>query len=160
MEVGKIRYGERLATADEDQVRTLFSAARPAVELTEDHIVSLIMARRGREAIFGRHLFSDPAWDILLELYAAHLGDRAVFLAELATAIGTPRPTTKRWASALEAQGLVRCDGTDRPDRLRISLTTDGASRMKQLADQWCSAFISISVHCESPAAVSIASCS
>ena len=40
----------------------------PSVTLTEDHIVSILGVRRARADILGQSLFSDPAWDILLEL--------------------------------------------------------------------------------------------
>ena len=131
---------------DRSRLRTLFSArsSRPDVAISEDHIVSVIMARRGREAIFGADLFSDPAWDILLELYAAYLGGRETSVSELAASIGTPPPTTTRWACALQAQGFVWCDDFSEQKRLRIGLTAEGAARMKRLADYWGSAFVTI----------------
>ena len=126
--------------------RNLFSArsSRPDLAISEDHIVSVIMARRGREAIFGKDLFSDPAWDILLELYAAYLAGRETSVSELAASIGTPPSTTTRWASALQAQGFVWCDEISEPKRTRIVLTAEGAARMKRLADYWGSAFVTI----------------
>lgn len=60
------------------------------VDIREDHVLSILSGRRGREAAIGRELFSDPAWDILLELYAARLGQRRMFLRELARSIDTP----------------------------------------------------------------------
>lgn len=103
------------------------------------------MVRRGREAIFGRELFSDPAWDILLESYAAHLAGRGASVSDLAAAIGAPPTTAARWIAALTARGLVASEFDPKePTRLWISLTSEGASKMKRLADQWGSAFVSI----------------
>lgn len=119
------------------------SGARPTV--TEDHILSVLAYRRGREAAFGRDLFSDPAWDLLLELYAARLAGRSVTLAELATAIDIPRSTSARWINALVERGLI-ITTTDSVDctQLRLDLSPDAAARMKRLMDYWGSAFRSI----------------
>jgi DNA-binding MarR family transcriptional regulator len=113
--------------------------------MTEDHIQSILIARRGREDIFGRELFSEPAWDILLELYAAKMAGRRVSVSELATTIGTPPTTAVRWITALTARGLVESE-TDpqEPTRLWMNLTADGALKMERLANQWGSAFVSI----------------
>lgn len=129
------------------QLKTLLSSAgrRSAVNITEDHILSLLMARRGREESFGRELFSDPAWDVLLELYAAHLGERSVSVSELAASIGTPPTTTARWVAALASRGLVATELDPRTaNRVWVKLSAEGTSKMKHLADQWGSAFLSI----------------
>lgn len=120
-----------------DRARTL--------ELSEDHVLSLLIVRRAREAVFGQDLFSDPAWDILLELYAASLSGRDVTLADLAIAIRAPLPTAARWIAALKERALVELS-SDSPvsPNLRISLTAQGSRKMKGLADQWGSAFVSI----------------
>lgn len=128
------------------QLKALLSrAARSSVELSEEHIFLILAVRGGREDVFGRDLFSDPAWDVLLELYAAKLADRRTSASDLAAAIGTPQSTTARWIAVLADRGLVALD-SDRlePGRLWIGLTSDGAARMKRLADQWGSAFRSI----------------
>ena len=129
-----------------EQLKALLSGStrQRRVEITEDHIVSLLMARRGREASFGRELFSDPAWDILLELYAAHLGRRAMSIQELAVAIDIAPTTIARWIAALTARGLVATELDELSSRVRVSLSDDGKSKMKKLADQWGSAFASI----------------
>lgn len=130
-----------------EQVRSLLSTRhrRGLVELGEDHIVSILIARRGRDAVFGAHLFSDPAWDVLLELYAAMLGKRSMSPADLSRAINAPASTTRRWLSALGDRGLVesRVDaiGASGP---WISLTEEGALKIKQLIDHWGAAFVSI----------------
>lgn len=73
--------------------------------MTEDQIQSILKFRRMRSEIFGEGLFSDPAWDILLELYAAGLGKRRMTLRELASI--APETTLARWVSALEEKKLI-----------------------------------------------------
>jgi len=117
----------------------------PSVSLSEDHIRSVLAARRARNSILGEGLFSDPAWDILLELYAAKLGHRRTSTEELARASGTPLSTTNRWITALERHGLARYERDQREGAcVRISLTPEGASRMERLANQWGSASVSV----------------
>lgn len=118
---------------------------RRPLRLTEDHILSVILVRRARGSVLGEDLFSDPAWDILLELYAAKLGERTMTASELAQATETPGSTTRRWIAALEQRGLVgsTVDPLE-PGRVCISLTAEGTSRMEHLANHWGSAFISI----------------
>lgn len=120
----------------------LDKSATTVFEISEDHIVSLLMARRGRESIFGRDLFSDPAWDILLELYAAQLGNREISPADIVTAIGTPPFTATRWISALENRGFLTVRHS--ADGVQLRLTPAGLAGMTRLASKWGSAFVSI----------------
>jgi DNA-binding MarR family transcriptional regulator len=115
------------------------------LSLTEDHILSVLLVRRARSAILGEQLFSDPAWDILLELYAARLGEREVSVGDVARAIDTPESTVKRWVRALEERGLVQSRNDLAEDYdIRISLTEQGADKLGDLADHWGTAFVSI----------------
>lgn len=114
------------------------------VSLTEDHIRSVLLVRRARSQILGEHLFSDPAWDILLELYAAGLGGRKMSLAEVSRATETHQSTTKRWIAALEERALVKSTVDPVAKAVWISLTEDAEDRLASLADHWGSAFVSI----------------
>ena len=118
---------------------------RRPLNLSEDHILSVLLVRRARTAVLGPNLFSDPAWDILLELYAAKLGGRRMSVSDLVRATETPRSTAERWLAELENRGLItiRTNPDDRASGL-VKLTSDGASRMEHLADHWGSAFVSI----------------
>lgn len=117
---------------------------RRPLSLTEDHILSVLLVRRARSDILGQRLFSDPAWDILLELYAAKLGDRQMSLEDVARAIETPQSTTKRWVAALEERVLVQSKIDSAAKVHLISLTEEGADKLGRLADHWGSAFVSI----------------
>nr|NUR37123.1 winged helix-turn-helix transcriptional regulator [Sphingomonas sp.] len=117
---------------------------RPAT-ITEDHILSILIARRGREAVLGSYLFSEPAWDVLLELYAAELGTRTMSVADLARAIDTPESTTARWVDELAGRGLVvQHREPGQSGGPLVSLSYEGASKMGSLIDHWGAAFLSI----------------
>lgn len=91
----------------------------------------LLRARRDRSKFFGERLFGDPAWDMLLELYAAELSQRRVSVGGLAAGSGTPTTTALRWIDALVKDGLAerRQDPLD-ARRVFVSLTTKGTQAM------------------------------
>lgn len=98
---------------------------------------ALIRARRKREAIFGEELFADPAWDVLLELYAASLVHRRVPTSELCKAAAVPATTGLRWIEKLHRLGLV----TRHPDpldarRVFVELTPRAAAAMQSYFDE------------------------
>lgn len=130
-----------------NQLRALLFRTRAScpAHIGEDHIASILSFRQARTEVFGPNLFSDPAWDVLLELYGAELGGRSVSLHDLAIASDTPQSATARWIGELGERGLVdtRRDSMDSVT-LWISLTPEGSSRMRRLADHWGSAFLSI----------------
>jgi hypothetical protein len=66
----------------------------------------LIKARRGRADYLTRQLFSDPAWDILLELLRAEIAQERVSASNACIAASVPTSTGLRWLRALEHHGL------------------------------------------------------
>jgi DNA-binding MarR family transcriptional regulator len=129
------------------QLKALLFRTRPAAKLaiTEDHILSILIARRARVAVFGPNLFSEPAWDALLELYAAQLGRRSLSLDDIAKALDVPQSTMARWVDVLADRDLIETESdTIEPSRLWLRLTAKGQAKMKQLADHWGAAFLSI----------------
>lgn len=78
----------------------------------------LLRHRRQRAAFFGDDLFSDPAWDMLLDLTAARGERKRVSVTSLCIAAGVPATTALRWIGQMTEQGLfIRVD--DRTDRRR-----------------------------------------
>lgn len=57
-------------------------------------------------------LFADPAWDMLLDLFAARIEKRDVSVSSLCLAAGVATSTAAGWLRQLERSGLV----TRRPD--------------------------------------------
>jgi DNA-binding MarR family transcriptional regulator len=68
---------------------------------------SVLAWRRERDRYFEAGLFADPAWDILLELYAAELGQRRMAVSSLCIGAAVPATTALRWIRLLEKKGLV-----------------------------------------------------
>jgi len=135
---GKDAFGE---------LEALLSRTTPGrqIDITEDHILSILIVRRGRETVFGPNLFSEPAWDALLELYAAKLGRRSMSLDDVAKALDIPESTMARWIDVLTDRQLVETESDPiEPSRLWLRLTSEGEAKMKQLADHWGAAFLSI----------------
>lgn len=116
----------------------------PPVPISEDHVRSVLNVRRGRDVIFGQDLFSDPAWDIMLELYAESFAGRTRTTSELARAIGGPRSVIARWITALEHAGLVEANGDATEAGPLVALTDEAAAKMARLVSQWSSAFFAI----------------
>ena len=100
---------------------------------TEDYVRAILKARLDRNGIFPPHLFADPAWDMLLDLYAAELGQRRVSVTSLCIAANVPTTTALRWISALEGEGLIerRADPLD-GRRFFLSLTREAVRRFEQ----------------------------
>jgi len=97
---------------------------------------TLQRARRARDLCFDSTLFADPAWDMLLELYASHLEQRRIAVSSLCAAAHVPATTALRWISKLEQDGLaVRRDDPNDGRRSWIELSFDGAEKMSRYFD-------------------------
>lgn len=95
----------------------------------EEQITSIIELRRERLQFFGQTLFSDIAWDILLQLFLAKLKSQSLSLSELVSSAA--ESTIARWAAVLEEQGLVQCSlDTLAPGRMRLELSNSGEAKM------------------------------
>lgn len=96
-----------------------------------------LLARQQRGRFFNPRLFADPAWDMLLELYAAALVERRLTISRLVERVHVPMTTGLRWIRTLEAEGLIERE-PDRLDgrRIYISLTRTGRSAMGAYFDE------------------------
>lgn len=79
----------------------------------------IIAARAARRQHFESDLFSDPAWDILLELYALRCEQRRTSVSKLCIAAAVPTTTALRWMDRLQSDGLVKREA-DPYDRRRV----------------------------------------
>ena len=81
-----------------------------------------IRARRLRDQFFGDGMFEDPAWDMLLDLFAADLEGAQVSVSSLCIAAAVAPTTALRWIGRLTEAGLF--DRLPDPaDRRRAFLT-------------------------------------
>ena len=77
-------------------------------ETKEGLVQQLLHARSIRGDHLPGKLFSDPAWDMLLHLFAARLGRRTLSEAALFSLSGLSAGTGERWLIAFDAERLVR----------------------------------------------------
>jgi FixJ family two-component response regulator/DNA-binding MarR family transcriptional regulator len=106
-------------------------------EFLRHRIAALIKARQARGAYFDRALFSDPCWDMLLDLMHARLSGKDVAVSSLCIASGVPQTTGLRRIEDLMSAGLLvrREDPKDRR-RVFVELSDDAVQRLKQYLDE------------------------
>lgn len=101
---------------------------------TEKQVRKIIRARRARERFFDASLFADPAWDMLLELFASGIAGRRVSITGLCAAAAVPGTTALRWIKTLEEHDLiVRKEDPLDGRRCFLSLTPQAQSAMAAL---------------------------
>lgn len=106
----------------------------PPVEaaVTAAEVRDVIRARRLRDRFFPGGLFEDPAWDMLLDLFAAGLERTQVSVSSLCIAAAVAPTTALRWIGRLTAAGLLD-RAADPADRRRafvaLSKSADVAMR-------------------------------
>ncbi|MGE3745802.1 MAG: MarR family transcriptional regulator [Sphingomonadaceae bacterium] len=129
-EVGRI--ARALATLSERR-RDILDDAAGREPPDAPAIRAMIRARRMRDQFFPAELFADPAWDMLLDLTAAHLERRPVAVSSLCIAAAVPPTTALRWIKTLTGLGMfVRvADPKDRR-RIFIELSPEVAATMQE----------------------------
>lgn len=91
----------------------------------------LFADRRLRERWISRTLFSEPAWDIMLDLYIKGLEGEAVATTSLAVASSIPTTTALRWIATLEEAGFLEREESIRDRRVHhCRLTEKGFEAM------------------------------
>lgn len=104
---------------------------------TKDQTLSLATEiyrfRRKRDDFFRDSLFSDPGWDILLELYRLRLEGRRASVKSVCIASGVPPTTALRWINILISKGLLERTNDLRDHRVRwIALSDEGYGTMRE----------------------------
>lgn len=98
-------------------------APDPSVPSVSPRIVrSIIRQRRLRDEFFSGEMFADPAWDMLLDLYAAKLERMRVSVSSLCIAAAVPATTALRWIKTLTDTGVFDREA-DPHDGRRIFVT-------------------------------------
>jgi hypothetical protein len=100
---------------------------------------SEIQSRAARSQFFNSSLFSDPAWDILLELFAAEQEGRRVSISAAGLTAEIPLTTSLRWINALEREDLVERVGDPTDARRTFLKLTAQGRRSMTLYFQRCS---------------------
>ena len=94
-------------------------------------VSSILRWREARRRFLPEDWFSDPAWDILLRLYEAHLHEQERSVGDLGSFAATSPATTNRWLDALMSRGWIlrRRDERDQR-RVFVSLSESGLAKM------------------------------
>lgn len=103
--------------------------------IDEPHLVILLLRVRtlvGRH--FGFDLCSNPAWDMLLDLYSTGDAGRMTSLSSLSHAANVPARTALSWIHRMVDRGLLKRmpDSTDRR-RVNVELTDQAMVQFKAL---------------------------
>lgn len=127
---------QRLCQTVEELTARLDDAALPApvpadpIAATEPetleskalHVAKLgVAVRRRREKVFGEGLFSEPIWDILLDLFIARCEGIDVTVGNACLAASVPMTSALRYCQTLLERGIVYRE-RDRKDGRRIFL--------------------------------------
>jgi DNA-binding MarR family transcriptional regulator len=96
----------------------------------------IIKARSRRLKFFPKEMFTDPVWDIFLELTRGELADHRVSISSLSSATNVPPTTALRYIASLTAQGML----LRRPDpldgrRVFVELSQPALDSMFQYLD-------------------------
>ena len=91
------------------------SAAARNFNLTSGLVRAALRVRRMRDDFFDASLFADPAWDMLLDMAAAHIEKADVSVCSLCIAACVPPTTALRWIKVMTDSGLFerRADESD-----------------------------------------------
>ena len=84
--------------------------------------------------MFSDGIFADPAWDIMLDLFAADLEQRRVSVSSACLAAAVPPTTALRWLKKLEEEQLIQ-RSIDPLDRRRVYLSL--RTEVKEKLDGW-----------------------
>ncbi|MES2902941.1 MAG: MarR family transcriptional regulator [Pseudomonadota bacterium] len=119
-----------LSSDKESQRRS--SAEPPERDELVDRARSVVHTRRLRARHFGRAMFAEPAWDMLLRLYLADSAQERQTIGQLTEGIETALTTVLRWVGYLEKEELV--ERQDHPTDRRIvfiRLTNKGRTALE-----------------------------
>jgi hypothetical protein len=108
----------------------MFNSARPALP-DPRHVRKVIAARQARAKFFDAELFADPAWDMLLDLTAAHAEHSRVSVTSLCIAAEVPATTALRWIKQLVDNGVfIRVADSSDKRRAFIALSEQSTEAM------------------------------
>jgi hypothetical protein len=97
------------------------------------NVRTIIRGRKARERFMPPSWFSDPAWDMLLQLYLACLEGKPLTVGELGQLTGIKPTTVNRWLDTLVCRDWIdrhRCEEDAR--RVWIALSDRGADQMAE----------------------------
>lgn len=149
-EVDRLELPLRLETEEIEQVgqtighlRATRNVAGPAPSQTSASGLqalaqSIYRFRRVRDEAFGPKLFSDPRWDILLDLFIAREEGTKISISSICIGSSVPATTALRHLSALAKEGLVSRVSSDEDGRIAwLALTPTGYDKLAAVLRSW-----------------------
>ncbi|HTG37413.1 MarR family transcriptional regulator [Sphingomonas sp.] len=117
-----------------DKAGVSAARSRPMAQRALETAKRALAIRRRRERLFGPGLFSEPVWDILLELYIARAEGCDVPVGNACLAASVPMTSALRWCQLLQDRGIL-CRARDPRDGRRVFLrmTDDSFARLTAL---------------------------
>lgn len=110
------------------------STQAPSPTAPRDYFETLLIQRRERERCLGSELFSEPAWDIMLELMIARIDGREMRISELGGGHENHGKISSSYVDALvEAMLIERFDCLEGSADCFLSLSSEAARRMAEL---------------------------
>ena len=117
---GFVRSSSDLAVRADNESDSLVKRARV-----------ILANRRRRSAIFGAQMFSEPAWEILLTLYADQQAQRHT-QSGVIDASGTSKTTALRWIDYLLERDFIRREDHPTDKRLKfLALSENGLNLLE-----------------------------
>lgn len=101
----------------------------------EKQILEIIQARAARIPFLNADIFHDPAWDMLLALFAAKLGHRSITAGSLGLIARIPPSTAFRYVKTLEQAGLVLAGPDEYDEQASVQLSRKGVGAMESYFD-------------------------
>lgn len=134
-EVGRIAATlARLSTIATPEINELRKPVEQDVpDVAAETVRSVIRARRLRDRFFANELFSDPAWDMLLDLLQAEITQLRGPISSLCIAAAIPATTALRWLKGMTEKGIfVRRDGPHDGRRVFVELLKEASVAMRR----------------------------
>jgi CheY-like chemotaxis protein/DNA-binding MarR family transcriptional regulator len=134
----QVRHGEVPAAVTADKKK-----AEPPAELNPPQrrratLNDLRAVRKVRDRHFPTELFSDPCWEMLLDLYDAQLDEAEVTVSSLGAASGVPLTTALRRMDVLQKHGFIeRLIDPDDRRRTIVKLSAPGSAAVEKFFDSY-----------------------
>lgn len=131
---GKTQSASYISQVDEGQLGLIGSKfSTDKLAINPQFLRKMIKVRQKRALFFNNDLFSEPAWDMLLDLAAANAEGSRVSVTSLCIASGVPATTALRWISNMIEAGIFKrvADQSDKRRRF-VELTDKGIEAMKR----------------------------
>ena len=113
--------------AMDDNIGQGLRSEKAGVQLNAAMIRKILRARRMRDEFFKGNLFADPAWDMLLDMTAAHLDGLQVSVSSLCIAACVPPTTALRWIKLMTECGIFKRRADDADGRRVFVALSDSA---------------------------------